>query len=573
MNIQPVAAGSHRCGPQNDKSQRSTLSRQIDRASLLALGAVCASLLAACGGGSSGGAAPTTSRAGLVADGYLAGAKVCLDRNSNLVCDPTEPSATTATGGAFTISGITQGEENAFPLVVEVPATAVDADNPGVPVGRSFVLSAPAGAGSFVSPLTSLVHREMLADPTKTATAAAADVKTETSLPAGVDLSLDYIARKAANADYDTTHKAAQVIANSLKANHDQIVGEVETADRKELQKQLLQVAKLALKTQGATPDPTKAIGIEDRNELRALIAARTASQAAATQAVEIHFDLVQGTTPVRACDAITVANVAWTNAAPFAALDPLVPQDTAGKLVDTRFYIANVMLIDAAGKATPVFMTENANQSRNVALLDFGFDAAPADGVGCSTTYNMSIVGNVKPGTYTGISMTLGVPIRTADLATKLNHSSVAATETPDVLKSTAMNWAWQDGRKFTKIEFRNDLAPNFQWNLHLGSRNCSAHPLTPEAESTCLNGNRLSLGFASFDAATQKIALDIAPVFAGADITANHGSSPGCMAFPADADCAPIYKAFGIGLTGPNAGRTLSGADAQSVFKVLPR
>ncbi|MEC8104037.1 MAG: hypothetical protein VXZ24_07080 [Pseudomonadota bacterium] len=43
----------------------------------------------------------TTSLSGKAADGYLAGARVCLDLNNNTACDDGEPTATTSAGGSY----------------------------------------------------------------------------------------------------------------------------------------------------------------------------------------------------------------------------------------------------------------------------------------------------------------------------------------------------------------------------------------------------------------------------------------------------------------------------------------
>ena len=70
---------------------------------LTALGLATAALLAACGGG--GGSATTgpVTLAGAVIDGYISGATVCLDLNSNGACDAGEPSSTTGTNGRYSL--------------------------------------------------------------------------------------------------------------------------------------------------------------------------------------------------------------------------------------------------------------------------------------------------------------------------------------------------------------------------------------------------------------------------------------------------------------------------------------
>jgi hypothetical protein len=85
-------------------------------------------LLNACGGGGGGGGSAGSasgSLSGTVIDGYLEGAKVCLDVNSNGTCDSGEPSATTDNGGKYQLA---LGNINAagLNLIAEIPATAKD---------------------------------------------------------------------------------------------------------------------------------------------------------------------------------------------------------------------------------------------------------------------------------------------------------------------------------------------------------------------------------------------------------------------------------------------------------------
>ena len=95
-------------------------------------------ILTACGGGSdSNDTAPIPDQpeptpivmGGKVADGYLVGAKVCLDLNQNKLCDDGEPSATSTAGGDFSITDATQEQINNFPLLVEVTAGVVDEED------------------------------------------------------------------------------------------------------------------------------------------------------------------------------------------------------------------------------------------------------------------------------------------------------------------------------------------------------------------------------------------------------------------------------------------------------------
>jgi len=186
-------------------------------------------LLTACEGGGGGSdtssatSTPTTTSeptastlSGTVADGYLQGARVFLDRNGNRVYDSGEPMTMSATGGAFTLS-INPGEEQRYPVVVEVIAGVTIDEDDGQPVANSYLLEAPAGHWQFVSPLTSLVNLEMQKNPTMTLLGAERKVKEQLfGVIDEVSLLDDYIALKSdpqKNQKAERNHKAAQVVA------------------------------------------------------------------------------------------------------------------------------------------------------------------------------------------------------------------------------------------------------------------------------------------------------------------------------------------------------------------------
>lgn len=553
-----------------------------------------AALIAGCGGGTSStsSGSSTTTLSGLVADGYLSGVTVCLDKNSNTVCDSGEPAALTGAGGAYSISGVTAADIAAYPLVAEVPATAVDADTASA-VGDAFVLTSPAGH-SFVSPLTSIVHQMAQDNPASSVAAVAAQLSADMQIASsvtGFDPMADFVADEtsgsATSAVSATAHNFARVVANSMMTNY-AVASGVSAAQRGQLHGMLVKMAKQAAQSQGATPNPSSGVlGAEDFNTVRAVLATKLTT-GTPTQAVTVNFDVMNGASSVKACEALTINNLQLWDKTPLATSSPAVAlptpvaQATPGQMVDLRFYISNVLLWDASGNAVPLVMTEDATQSKNVALMDFGYNTALAgQPVTCTTTYKTAITGHVVPGTYTGISFTLGVPVRSADLTTKLNHSDPADTvNTPLPLQNLATNWSWQSGRKFTKIEFApttpankpvptNFMATTPKLNVHIGSVGCGGNPVAG-TETACTNPNKLGVKFDAFNAASNKIALDVAALFAESDLTYDGGGPAGCMSGPTDPECAAIFKTMGIGFSGPRAGRTLHGAQAQTIFSV---
>lgn len=136
----------------------------------LILAAVAAAALAGCGGGGTDpGPTPPDGTAvqitGKAVDGPLQGAQACYDLNDNGACDGTEPTAApTDAGGNFALT-VLAADGGLHRTLVQVPATAVDADT-GAAVGTAFTLQAPAtgirGAHSVVvSPLSALVQSHM----------------------------------------------------------------------------------------------------------------------------------------------------------------------------------------------------------------------------------------------------------------------------------------------------------------------------------------------------------------------------------------------------------------------------
>lgn len=188
--------------------------------------------LTACGGGGDSTPPPTTptvstvTLSGKVADGYLSAAKVCLDLNYNKVCETTEPSATSTTGGNYSFDA-TQIEIDSFPVVVEVIAgTTVDEDNPGTTVTQKYTLTAPAGKGAFVSPLTTIIQGQI---ETTGATAESIEISLLASMgesSSGVSLFDDYVAEQADMSNgttlqdsYAKLHQTAQVTAAIIADN------------------------------------------------------------------------------------------------------------------------------------------------------------------------------------------------------------------------------------------------------------------------------------------------------------------------------------------------------------------
>ncbi|MDC0661791.1 hypothetical protein [Marinobacter sp. SS21] len=116
-----------------------------------------AAFLSACSNNSSGSSSitPEGTSEGIAYDGYLVNALVCIDRDLDKVCDPAEPSDTTAAGGAFELNDLTDAEL-LWPLVLETTNDTVDEDD-GSNVGAGLKLTAPAGSQA-ISALSTIIQ-------------------------------------------------------------------------------------------------------------------------------------------------------------------------------------------------------------------------------------------------------------------------------------------------------------------------------------------------------------------------------------------------------------------------------
>ncbi len=275
------------------------------------------------------------------------------------------------------------------------------------------------------------------------------------------------------------------------------------------------------------------------------------------TMTVKLSFAAVAGTTPVSCASPITGLGTGNTTAA----------------LQDLRFYISNVRLTRknktsvplTLGKNTAYNLTKGGNR---VSLIDL------ENGAGSCTEgdakINATITGTVPEGEYVGVKMYMGVPF-------VLNHTDITAAPAP--LDLAAMNWSWQSGRKFNKIEVIDPAGATGTWAskaffVHLGSTGCVGNPATG-ATASCSHSNRMAIRLAKFDPKTQKIALDLKALLAGNDITVNKAGAPGCMSGATDPECGGVFGAMKIDwkADGTGSGSSLNGGSGQTVFTAIAR
>ncbi|MBT0663033.1 hypothetical protein KI809_01865 [Geobacter pelophilus] len=179
--------------------------------------ALTVGLVAGCGGGGST-PATSTSVSGAVADGYLVGATVFLDKNSNYQLDAGEPSATTDANGAYTLN-IDPADVGKYPIVaMAIKGQTIDKDT-NQTVSNSYILSMPATAMSgtvssnFISPMSTLIREKMEANPGMTLNDAMIQLRNQMNLPSTMNMMADYVAgsQSGTNAtQFQTMHTTAQ---------------------------------------------------------------------------------------------------------------------------------------------------------------------------------------------------------------------------------------------------------------------------------------------------------------------------------------------------------------------------
>jgi uncharacterized repeat protein (TIGR04052 family) len=299
-----------------------------------------------------------------------------------------------------------------------------------------------------------------------------------------------------------------------------------------------------------------------------------TPTTGGSTQRVSINFAAAVGQTPLASgvCSGIRVDGVAYRKDATGAN----VPVNTL--LNDLRFYVGNISLLKADGTSVQVTLDSNnwqgSDATASVALIDFE-DGSCLNNTGGTPGTNTVITGTVPTGTYTGVHFELGVP-------ETLNHSNPTTTAIAPISTSVpGMAWAWQSGRKHMKIELSPENAtvpgtfalgvqtvdatgaqatttvggittnaPNTStFVYHLGATNCVA-----DAAATATGGfncgttsNQQHFHLAAFNAATQKVTLDLKALFANQPVTTNtNGTAAGCMSAVTDPECAAMYAMF---------------------------
>jgi len=220
----------------------------ISKYSLLSIAVSIA--LAGCAG--SNNTEETISLSGVVADGYLQNATVCLDLNENKACDADEPTASTDTNGAYNFE-TNAADAESYPVISVIKGGVTTDSDDTSRVLQDYIMSAPAGKADFISPMTTMIQTEIESNPGMSLDSAEASVKTNLGYSASdpVDLFKDYIAAEKASNEpaenavkYKRIRRIAQVTARALEANQGTVIAAAANAglDKDETRNELVRL-------------------------------------------------------------------------------------------------------------------------------------------------------------------------------------------------------------------------------------------------------------------------------------------------------------------------------------------
>lgn len=198
--------------------------------------------LSGCGGGDEATplTAETVTLSGTVADGYLVGAKVCLDKNYNDACDTDEAFVITDNTGHYTFT-LKEMAATELPIIVEADEATIDLDT-NTAIGEKWHFRAILGEHSFISPLTTLVAQEMELNSTLTLEQAMLNLQTELGLT-DINISEDYITK-----NHTQAHNVAKIVAKSLAHSETILSPLAPTIDRRTIR--LLAAKQIRLQTE-----------------------------------------------------------------------------------------------------------------------------------------------------------------------------------------------------------------------------------------------------------------------------------------------------------------------------------
>ena len=180
--------------------------------------------------------------------------------------------------------------------------------------------------------------------------------------------------------------------------------------------------------------------------------------------------------------------------------------------LTDLRFYVSDLQLVDADGRAHDVrYATEFEWQNDAVALIDLeNGEGACQNG---TPAIHDRLLGVARARDYRGLRFTVGVPFR-------LNHAN-PLTATPP-LDDPEMHWHRRSGYRFLRAGISSGV--DGFW-MHGGSMGCEG---TVGHITECRFPNRFDVTLPDFVPGEHTIEIDLAALMADIDLA--HGILTDC-------------------------------------------
>lgn len=252
------------------------------------------------------------------------------------------------------------------------------------------------------------------------------------------------------------------------------------------------------------------------------------------------------------ASQAVTIRFAGYVGDEPFQCGESYEGIGTTGSTVtpaDFRLFVHDLRLVTAGGAEAAVTLEQDGQfQLENIALVDFEDGSGPC--VNGTAETHTEIVGTVAPGSYTGVRFVLGVPF-------DRNHGDPSTAPAP--LSLTSLNWGWNIGYLFTRIDLETTGVPG-GWFVHLGSTGCTPDDSFTTPPTTCASPNRPEIELTGFDPGTSTIVADVATLLSASNVDENQGGPGGCMSGPTDPECPPVMSRLGLEFNGtPSGGQAL--------------
>jgi uncharacterized repeat protein (TIGR04052 family) len=208
---------------------------------------------------------------------------------------------------------------------------------------------------------------------------------------------------------------------------------------------------------------------------------------------------------------------------------------DSELELTDFRLFVHDVRLVTDEGEVPLELIQDGEWQYEDVAHLDFEDGCDRGD-----LPMNSVVRGTVDRAVdVRGLRFRFGVPF-------ELDHLDVAVAPPP--LDDHDLWWSWNQGYSFLRVTGTSTgLTDGF--HVLIASTGCVGDNMGNV--TSCISENVVDIDIPSFDPREDTVRVDLAALFADANIDTNEGERL-CMSGFDDEDCYPIFRALGLRVTG---------------------